>query len=116
MGVKMITVPCLPHGLIMRIKMSISIHTHLESCLAQRKCSTNVSYFILLLLHVGFPEFCHLLSFLKKCLFIYLFLVGLGLHCCVQVFSSCGEQGLLLFIAVHQLLIVKASLVVEHGF
>ena len=113
MGIKMITVPCLPHGLIMRIKMSINVHTHLESCLAQRKCSTNVSYFILLL-HVGFPEFCHLLSFLK--IFFNLFLVGLGLHCCVQVFSSCREQRLLLFIAVHQLLIVMASLAVEHGF
>ena len=59
--------------------MSISIHTHLESCLAQRKCSTNVSYFIILLLHVGFPEFCHLLSFFKKLfiyLFIYLFIFG----------------------------------------
>ena len=33
----------------------------------------------------------------------------LGLCCCVQVFSSCGEQGLL-FIAVHRLLIVVASL------
>ena len=31
------------------------------------------------------------------CLFklIYLFLVALGLHCCVQAFSSCGEQRLL---------------------
>ena len=37
----------------------------------------------------------------------------LGLHCCVQAFSSCGEQGLL-FVAVHGLLIVVASLVAEH--
>ena len=47
-------------------------------------------------------------------LFIYLFLAALGLHCCVQAFSSCGEQGLL-FIAVHRLLIAVASLVAEHG-
>ena len=29
-------------------------------------------------------------------------------------FSSCGERGLL-FVAVHELLIAVASLVVEHG-
>ena len=44
-------------------------------------------------------------------LFIYLFLAVLGLHCCAQAFSSCGEWGL---VAVHRLLIVVASLV-EHG-
>ena len=41
------------------------------------------------------------------------FLVALGLHCCSQAFSSCSELGLLL-VAVHGLLIVVASLVVEH--
>ena len=44
----------------------------------------------------------------------YLFLAALGLCCCTQAFSSCGERGLL-FIAVHGLLIVVASLVAEHG-
>ena len=44
----------------------------------------------------------------------YLFLVVLGLHCCGWAFSSCGEQGLL-FVAVHGLPIVAASLVAEHG-
>ena len=38
----------------------------------------------------------------------------LGLRCCVRAFSSCGERGLL-FVAVHGLLTVVASLVVEHG-
>ena len=38
----------------------------------------------------------------------------LGLHCCAWAFSSCGEQGLL-FVAVHGLLIVVASVVAEHG-
>ena len=38
----------------------------------------------------------------------------LGLHCCAWAFSSCGEWGLL-FIVVRGLLIVVASLVVEHG-
>ena len=46
--------------------------------------------------------------------FIYLFLAVLGLRCCVQAFSSCGEQGLL-FVAVCRLLIAVASLVAEHG-
>ena len=46
--------------------------------------------------------------------FIYLLLAELGLCCCPQAFSSCGEQGLL-FIAVRRLLIVVASLVAEHG-
>ena len=47
--------------------------------------------------------------------FIYLFiLTALGLHCCTQAFSSCGERGLL-FLTVCRLLIVVASLVAEHG-
>ena len=47
--------------------------------------------------------------------FIYLFsLAALGLCCCAWVFSSCGELGLL-FIVVCKLLIVVASLAVEHG-
>ena len=37
-----------------------------------------------------------------------------GLHCFVWAFSSCGER-VLLFIAVHGLLIAGASLVVEQG-
>ena len=47
-------------------------------------------------------------------IFYFLFLAVLGLHCCTRVFSSCGERGLL-FIAVHGLVIVVASLVVERG-
>ena len=49
--------------------------------------------------------------------FIYLFilfLAALGLRCCAQAFSSCGEQGLL-FVVVRGLLIAVASLVAEHG-
>ena len=44
---------------------------------------------------------------------IYLFLAALGLRCCTQAFSSCGQWGLL-FIAVHRLLIAVASLVADH--
>ena len=40
---------------------------------------------------------------------MYLFLVVLGVRCCVQAFSSCGGQGLLL-VTVHGLLVVGASL------
>ena len=46
-------------------------------------------------------------------LFIYLFLAVLGLCCCGQAFSSCGERGPL-FIAVRGPLTVVASLVAEH--
>ena len=38
----------------------------------------------------------------------------LGLCCCAQAFSGCGEWGVL-FVVVRRLLIVVASLVVEHG-
>ena len=51
--------------------------------------------------------------FINLFYFIYLLAV-LGLHCCARVFSHCGELGLL-FIALHGLLIVVASLVVERG-
>ena len=41
------------------------------------------------------------------------FLAALGLRCCVQPFSSYGEQGIL-FVAVRGLPIAVASLVAEH--
>ena len=47
-----------------------------------------------------------------KFLYIY-FLAALALHCCAQAFSSCSERGLL-FVAVHGLLVVVASLATEH--
>ena len=46
--------------------------------------------------------------------FFNLFLSVLGLRCCAQAFSSCGERGLL-FVVVRGLLIAVASLVAEHG-
>ena len=46
--------------------------------------------------------------------FMFLVLAALGLRCCTPAFSSCGERGLL-FVVVHGLLIVVASLVAEHG-
>ena len=51
----------------------------------------------------GYLDFSNLSIYLS----IYLFMAMLGLCCCVQAFSSCGEWGLL-FVAV-------ASVVAEHG-
>ena len=51
---------------------------------------------------------------LKKFFLIYLFMVALGLRCCVQVFSSCVERGLLSSCSAWLLTAVD-SLVVEHG-
>ena len=45
--------------------------------------------------------------------FSFFLLAVLGLRCCACAFSNCGEPGLL-FVAVHGLLIVVASFVVEH--
>ena len=56
---------------------------------------------------------CFSFFFNKFYLFIYL-LAALGLCCCMQAFSSCGERELL-FVAVCRLLIAVTSLVVEHG-
>ena len=57
-----------------------------------------------------------LFFFFSDCYFLkfILFLAALGLCCCARVFSSCGERGLL-FVVMHGLLIVVASLVAEHG-
>ena len=41
-----------------------------------------------------------LASFFFKRYFLVFFLAMLGLRCCAQAFSSCGEQGLL-FVMVH---------------
>ena len=45
-----------------------------------------------------FIQLC--ISFIKiSFMFIYLFLAVLGLRCCMEAFSSCGEQWLLLVAA-----------------
>ena len=80
------------------------------------QCGHQLSLLALLLLQLGaaLPPWPAVLLF-KKNLFILfiLFLSAVGLLCCVRAFSSCGEWGLL-FVAVHGLLIVVASLVAEH--
>ena len=48
-------------------------------------------------------------------LLLFLFLTALGLRCCMQALSSCGEWGLL-FVAVCGLLTAVVSLVLEHRF
>ena len=60
-------------------------------------CSKKITFFI----------------FFSNFIYFYLFVAALGLCCCTQAFSSCGKQRLL-FVVVHRLLIVVASLV-EHG-
>ena len=55
----------------------------------------------------------YFILFFKFYLFIY-FLAAWGLRCCARTFYSCAKQGLL-FVAVHRLLIMAASLVAEHG-
>ncbi len=47
------------------------------------------------------------------CFVLFCFMAALGLCCCAQAFSICGEWGLLL-VAVRGLLIAVASLVAEH--
>ena len=48
-------------------------------------------------------------------IYIYFFFFWLlGLRCCTRAFSSCSKQGLL-FVVVHSLLTVVASLVAEYG-
>ena len=57
----------------------------------------------------------YLFIYLFNLFFIfYLILAALGLRCCVQAFSSCGELGLF-FVVVCELLIAVASVVAEHG-
>ena len=53
-------------------------------------------------------------SLIFNLLYLFLFLAALGLCCCTRAFSGFGKWGLL-FVVVHGLLIVVASLVVEHG-
>ena len=55
-----------------------------------------------------------LFFFNKFIYFLFIFWLRFGLRCCTRVFSSCREQGLL-FVEVHRLLIVVASLVAEHS-
>ena len=70
---------------------------------------------ILLLMMLYFPVLkSTFVSFFLFFPFLFFFLAALGLCCCAWAFSSCSEQGLL-FVAVHGLLIVVTSLVVEHG-
>ena len=52
--------------------------------------------------------------FLINILFVCLFLALLGLHCFARAFSSCGVGVGLLFVVVHRLRTVVASLAAEH--
>ena len=54
------------------------------------------------------------LIFFKYLIHYFIFGGTRGLYCCLWAFSNCGERGLL-FLMMHRLLIVVASLAVEHG-
>ena len=71
-------------------------------------------FYFIIFLNDCFYLFTYLFIYLFTYLFIYLFMAVLGLRCCTRAFSSCSEWGLL-FVAVHELLIVVASLVAKHG-
>ena len=61
---------------------------------------------LLLSLHEYLLQAFAVVKYFKKFIYSFIyFLVALGLCCCVQTFSNCSEQGLL---------IVGASLLAEH--
>ena len=66
-----------------------------------------------LLLERKLQSLFYFILFIFK-IYLFLFWAALGLHCRTQAFSSCGEWGLL-FVVLHGLLIVVASLFAEHG-
>ena len=86
--------------------------------------SNTIFFFFLIFLLISYQTclsklFPHILClctlFLYTFIYLYFsFLAALGLCCCVQAFSSCGEQGPL-FVAVRRLLTAVASLVEENG-
>ena len=86
---------------------AVKATTHAQSC-SQKLAHRHTK----LPRHIPFVLF--FFFFNKFIYFTYLFLAVLGLRCCARAFSGCGERGLLFF-AVHRLLIVVASLIVEHG-
>ena len=90
-------VPTLPGGLVPTAQPSVLVLSTLDP----------LNFFFS-------PPYIHSFIHLFIYLFIYLFIAVLGLCCCAQSFSSCGERGLL-FVAVRGLLIAVASLVAEHG-
>ena len=59
------------------------------------------------------PPLLKMLYFFFFLINLFIYLSVLGLRCSARAISSCSEQGLL-FVAVHRLLIVVASLVAEH--
>ena len=68
-------------------------------------CAQNTRYF--------FFQVIYQCSFFFFQLFIYLFLAGLGLHCCADFSLVAGSRGYSL-VVVHRIFIVVASLVSEH--
>ena len=77
--------------------------------------SSSTSYGCFPVCYVSFFSPSGYFFFLNKfVLFIYLFMAALGLRCCTQALSRCGEQGLF-FVVVRGLLFAVDSPVAEHG-
>ena len=91
----------------------MSCHSLLTCRVSAERSAVNLMGIPLCVICCFYLAAFNILSFFKY-LFIYLFLVVLGLRCCAQAFSSCSERGLL-FVVVRGLLIEVASLVAEHG-
>ena len=71
-----------------------------------RRRGRGISYYL--------PSTCQVLFFLFFLIYLFIFVCIGSLLLHAGFLSSCDEQGLL-FVAVHGLLIVVASLVEEHG-
>ena len=71
-------------------------------CIETRKGERRISEFcsellVSVIMLSNHTDVCLPFFFFNK--FIYLFIFdALGLHCCAQAFSSCGEQGLLFIV------------------
>ena len=96
--------------LLQPYKSEVILFTHFLTCYTTLLFYNN----LMSINYVPWPISPILLFLFNFFLNFILFLAALGLHCCTQAFSCCGERGLF-FVAVCRLLIAVASLVVEHG-
>ena len=89
--------------------MSGSLHPTLRMLTYPITFFPCVFYFFIFIFNFGDLSLLLLINIARDLSFFFFFLPALGLRCCVQAFSSCGEQGLL-FVAVRGLRIAVASL------
>ena len=86
-------------------------HTELDTTEAtqQQQLQHTVLSIIVTMFYMRSSDLIHLF---EKFIIIIIFLAAVGLHCCIRAFSSCSRLALL-FIVVHWLLIVVASVVAQ---